>query len=260
MRIDLSNQIALVTGAGGGIGHAAARALADNGARVVISDIDATAAQAAAADIPGSLAIRMDVSSEREVAECMDRLKREFGRLDILINNAGVNTKYRVTVDQFPIEEWDRIIGVDLRGVFLVSRAASALMVAQRSGRIINIASVAGLVPLRLQCAYTTAKSGVMNLTRAMAIELAAMGLTVNCVAPGSTLTGMTEPVFYSKDGSMAEQAQRLIDHIPAGRIATTEEVAHAILFFCAAQSAYITGQILCVDGGWTAGGYLRDF
>jgi 3-oxoacyl-[acyl-carrier protein] reductase len=260
MRIDLSNQIALVTGAGGGIGHAAARALADNGAKVVISDIDAAAAQAAAADIPGSLAIRMDVSSEREVAECIDRLKKELGRLDILINNAGVNTKYRVTVDQFPIEEWDRIIGVDLRGVFLVSRAASALMVAQRSGRIINIASVAGLVPLRLQCAYTTAKSGVVNLTRTMAIELAAMGLTVNCVAPGSTLTGMTEPVFYSKAGSMAEQAQRLIDHIPAGRIATSEEVAHAILFFCAPQSAYITGQVLCVDGGWTAGGYLRDF
>ena len=261
MKVDICKQVALVTGAARGIGRATAQALADNGARVVIADIDAVAAQTAAAEIPSSVAVRMDVSSEADVEDCINRVKKDFGRLDILINNAGVNTTHhRATADQFPTAEWDRIMGVDLRGVFLVSRAVSALMVSQGSGRIVNIASVAGLVPLRLQCAYTAAKGGVVTLTRAMAIELAPLGLTVNCVAPGSTLTAMTERVFYGKDGAMASHAQRLIDHIPAGRVGTAEEVAQAILFFCDPQSAYITGQILCVDGGWTAGGFLRDF
>lgn len=260
MNVDLSNQVALVTGAARGIGRAAAQKIAQNGARVVIADLDAKAAQDAAAEIHGALALRMDVSSESEVEWCLARVQSEFGRVDILINNAGINTRHRVTTDRFPTAEWDAIMSVDLRGVFLVSRAASALMAARGSGRIVNIASVTGLTPLRLQCAYTSAKAGVINLTRTMAIELAAKGLTVNCVAPGSTLTAMTEKVFYGKDGAMAEHAQRLIDHIPAGRVGTVEEVAHAILFFCDPQSAYITGQILCVDGGWTAGGYLRDF
>src|SRR6185312_1864555 len=110
--------------------------------------------------IPSSLAMMMDVSSESDVEACIGRVHADLGRLDIVVNNAGINTRHRVTAYRFSTREWDAVMGVDLRGVFLVSRAASALMVKQRSGRIINIASVAGLVPLRLQCAYTTAKSG----------------------------------------------------------------------------------------------------
>jgi NAD(P)-dependent dehydrogenase (short-subunit alcohol dehydrogenase family) len=261
MKVDLQNKVALVTGAARGIGRATAQALADNGARVVVADLDEAAARESAAMLQGAQALRMDVSQEAEVAAAVARVVAELGRIDILVNNAGINTlSHRVTVDQFPVEEWDRIMAVDLRGLFLVSRAVSAVMVAQGAGRIVNVASVLGLVPARLQCAYTAAKAGVINLTQAMAIELAPKGIAVNCVAPGSTLTAATEQLFYGEDAVMREKAQRILSHIPAGRPARAEEVAHAILFFAAPESGYITGQTLGVDGGWTAGGFLRDF
>jgi NAD(P)-dependent dehydrogenase (short-subunit alcohol dehydrogenase family) len=195
------------------------------------------------------------------VESVVRRIVSELGRINILVNNAGINSvTHRVTIDRFPIEEWDRIMAVDLRGVFLVSRAVSAVMVAQGAGRIINIASVAGVVPVRLQCAYATAKAGVIGLTRTMAIELAPNGIAVNCVAPGSTLTAMTEPLFYGKNAAMAEQAKKLISHIPAGRVGRVEEIGQAILFLSDPESTYVTGQTVSVDGGWSAGGFMRDF
>ena len=261
MKVDLRDQVALVTGAARGIGRAAAQALTDNGARVVIADIDESAARDAAVQLPGAVSLRMDVSSESEVEAGINRIKTEFGHIDILVNNAGINTvNHRVTIDRFPVAEWDGIMAVDLRGVFLVSRAAISVMLSNGGGRIVNIASVAGLVPVRLQCAYTAAKAGVINLTRTMAIELASKGIAVNCVAPGSTLTAMTQDLFYGKNAVMAEQAERLLSHIPAGRVGRVEEVAQAILFFVDREAGYITGQTVSVDGGWSAGGYLRDF
>jgi 3-oxoacyl-[acyl-carrier protein] reductase len=261
MKADLSNKVALVTGAAHGIGFATARLLADNGARVVIADIDEAGATAAAGGMAGATALRMDVSSAAEVEAGVRKIQAQFGRIDILVNNAGINTtRHRVTIDQFPIEEWDRIMAVDLRGVFLVSRAVSAIMITQKAGRIVNIGSVLGIVPARLQCAYTAAKAGVAHLTRTMAIELAAQGIAVNCVAPGSTLTAGTEQLFYGKDAAMREKAQRMLSHVPAGRPGQVDEVAQAVLFFAAPETGYITGQVLSVDGGWTAGGFLRDF
>ncbi len=262
MKADLSNKVALVTGAAKGIGFATAKLLADNGARVVIADVDAAGANAAASGLKGATALRMDVSSAPEVEAGVRQISAQLGRIDILVNNAGINTtSHRVTIDQFPIDEWDRIMAVDLRGVFLVSRAVSAVMIAQGGGRIVNIASVLGIVPARLQCAYTAAKAGVVNLTRTMAIELAPQGIAVNCVAPGSTLTEGTRNLFYGdKDAAMKEKAQRVLSHIPAGRPGQVEEVAQAVLFFAAPETGYTTGQILSVDGGWSAGGFLRDF
>ncbi len=126
-------------------------------------------------------------------------------------------------------------------------------------GRIINIASVGGLVPLRLQCAFIAAKAGVVNLTRAMAIELGSRNILTNCIAPGSILTDATTKLFYGDDGTFKANVRQLLDHIPLGRPGSSEEVAHAALFLAAPESSYINGHILTVDGGWTAG-YTRDF
>ncbi len=130
---------------------------------------------------------------------------------------------------------------------------------AQGSGRIINIASIAGLVPLRLQCAFVAAKAGVINLTRAMALELGPRGVLVNAIAPGSTLTEGTRKLFYGPDGTFRAHVQQMLAHVPLGRPATPEEIAHAALFLAAPESSYITGAVLTVDGGWTAG-YTREF
>src|SRR5688500_10779625 len=140
----------------------------------------------------------MDVTNSGEIGNAIDRAVAERGRLDILVNNAGVNTlAHRVTIDEFPREEWDRILAVDLTGVYEMSKAAAAVMRLQKAGRVINIASIAGLVPLRLQCAFVAAKAGVVNLTKAMALELGPHGILVNGIAPGSTLTEGTRRLFY---------------------------------------------------------------
>ena len=256
MKIELTGQTALVTGAARGIGAAIAERFAASGAHVVLADVDAAALTATASRIPNSTAVIMDVTDETRVESVIGQLSR----LDIAVNNAGVNTlTHRVTVDSFPAEEWQRIIDVDLNGVYLVSRAAARKMAAQGSGRIINIASVAGLVPLRLQCAFTAAKAGVINLTRAMALELAPKGILVNAVAPGSILTEGTRRLFYDSDGVFADSASRLLSHVPLGRPGTPEEVALAVLFLADPENSYVTGHCLTVDGGWTAG-YLREF
>src|ERR1041385_368982 len=261
MKVNLSKQVALVTGAARGIGQAIAHLLAENGAVVVYADVDAEGAKASASRSKDAVAMTMDISNELQVEEAIAQIVRQFGKLDILINNAGVNTmKHRVNIDQFPLDEWKRILDVDLTGLFLVSRAASRVMLQRKSGRIVNISSVLGVVPARLQCAYTAAKAGVIQMTRTMALELAPSNILVNCVAPGSTLTEGTKQLFYSDEAMFQERAKRMLDHVPLNRPGTVEEIAHAVLFFVAPESSYITGQTLCVDGGWSAGGFLRDF
>jgi NAD(P)-dependent dehydrogenase (short-subunit alcohol dehydrogenase family) len=140
-----------------------------------------------------------------------------------------------------------------------VSKAAAEVMRSQKAGRIINIASIAGLVPLRLQCAFVAAKAGVVNLTKAMALELGPHGILVNGIAPGSTLTEGTRKLFYGDDGLFKESVQRMLDHVPLARPATVDEIAVAALFLADPENSYMTGHVLTVDGGWTAG-YARDF
>ncbi len=261
MKVNLNGKFALVTGAARGIGQAIADTLTANGARVAYADIDFATAQASAARAVGSLAVDMDISNESSVAAAVGEVLKQFGRIDILVNNAGINTaKHRVNIDQFPLQEWERIVKVDLTGTYLVSKATARAMIPQGGGRIINISSVLGVIPARLQCAFTAAKAGVVHLTRTMAIELAEHGILVNCVAPGSTLTEGTKQLFYGESAAEKERANRVLSHIPLGRPGTVEEMAHAVLFFAAPGSTYITGQTLCVDGGWTAGGFFRDF
>jgi 3-oxoacyl-[acyl-carrier protein] reductase len=260
MRCDLQGKVGLVTGAARGIGQAIADRLADNGCRVVYTDRDAAEALQAAGRRPGSTARALDVTDPAAIRAVLDEVMAAFGRLDIVVNNAGINTlAHRVTIDEFPREEWDRILNVDLTGLFEVSRASAAIMKRQGSGRIINIASIAGLVPLRLQCAYVAAKAGVVNLTRAMALELGPHGILVNAIAPGSTLTEGTRRLFYGEEGSFRASVQQMLAHVPLGRPAEADEIAVAALFLADPENSYTHGHVLTVDGGWTAG-YTREF
>ena len=260
MRCDLSGKVSLVTGAARGIGQSIADALAANGSQVVYTDVDEAGVKEAAARVAGAQWRVLDITRPDQVQKVVEDVTTSCGRLDILVNNAGVNTlAHRVTIDEFPREEWDRLLSVDLTGLFDMSRHAARIMRSQGSGRIINIASIVGLVPLRLQCAFVAAKAGVVNLTKAMALELAPFGILVNGIAPGSTLTDGTRKLFYDEGGKFHDSVKQLLAHIPLGRPAETREIAIAALFLADPENSYMNGHILTVDGGWTAG-YARDF
>ena len=264
MQVDLKDRVALVTGGARGIGRAIVEDLTTNGARVAIVDIDAPAAEQAAGEqtAAGRICVAMegDVADFARMEEVVARILDRWGRIDILVNNAGINTSGgRVPIHQYAREDWDRIVQVDLTGVFATSRAVVPAMLKHPGGRIVNISSIAGLVPLRLQSAFVAAKAGVINLTRSMALELGPHGILVNAVAPGSTLTEGTRALFYGPDGAYSEKAASLLAHIPLGRPAEPAEIAHAVLFLVSPEASYVNGAVLPVDGGWTAG-YARDW
>ena len=255
MRTDLSGLTAFVTGGANGIGRAIARRLSDNGAAVTIADIDAAGAERMAGTLPRAIGVAMDVRELAAVERAVDATLQKFGRLDILINNAGVNSfRNRVDIDAFEVEEWHRIVGIDLDGLFLVSRTAVQPMIRQGSGRIVNVASVVGVTAMRLQSAFVAAKAGVIHVTRSMALELGPKGILVNAIGPGSVLTEGTRQLFYGDDGKFRAQTEAFMAHIPLGRPATVEEIAEGVLFLAAPENSYMTGHLLMVDGGWTAG------
>jgi len=259
MKVNLNGKVALVTGAARGIGKAIADTLAANGARVAYTDISPEVEQAAATS-HGCAAMRMDVTDAANIAAGVEWVIREFGGLDILINNAGVNTmKHRVTLEQFPQEEWDWIVNTDLTGCYRVSKAAAPALFASGAGRIVNIASVFGLVPARLQCAFVAAKAGVVNLTKAMALEFAERGVLVNAIAPGSIPLESGPKLFAGSDPVLKGRLEAMLSHIPLHRFGKCDDIANAALFLVAPENDYITGTVLTVDGGWTAG-YSRDF
>jgi NAD(P)-dependent dehydrogenase (short-subunit alcohol dehydrogenase family) len=264
VRVDLKNEVAIVTGGAQGIGRAIVEQLSENGATVAIIDIEAEVAERTARELSAGGAriasFIADVSNESQVRDKVRTIAERFGTISILINNAGINTREdRRPIHEYGRTEWDRILGVDLTGVFVMSQAALPFMLSRGRGRIVNIASIAGLVPLRLQSAYVAAKAGVVNLTKSMACELGANGILVNAVAPGSTLSRGTEALFYGPGGAYSEKAASLIAHIPLGRPGRPEEIAAAVLFLCAPEASYVNGTVLTVDGGWTAG-YVRDW
>ena len=261
MKVELDGKVALVTGSAQGIGQAIADTLARNGARVVYSDLDADRAAAASKAGGGCLGFELDVGRPDSVVAGVARVLQEFGRVDILINNAGIGVPAaeRKTIDDYSLEAWDALLRIDLTGLFLMSREASRAMKTQKSGRIVNIASVLGMVPARLQSAYIAAKAGVVNLTKSMALELAPHGVLVNAVAPGSTQTQGWQTWIRDAGSEAQDLHAKLMSHIPLGRPGTTQEIADAVLFLAAPESSYITGHVLTVDGGWTAG-FSRDF
>jgi 3-oxoacyl-[acyl-carrier protein] reductase len=260
IQVDLSHRVALITGAANGIGRAIARSLAGNGATVAVNDLangEDTCAEIRKAGGTANF-YHADISDAKQVGEMVHRVESALGPIDILVNNAGINVgRNRQPVHTFADEDWDRILRVDLNGTFYCSRAVSAGMVERSRGVILNISSVFGVVPARLQCAFTAAKAGVINFTRSHALEVGKYGIRVNAIAPGSVLTEGTRSLFYNE--ANRAQSESLVSHIPLGRPGEAEDIASAATFLVSDAARYITGHVLVVDGGWTAG-FSRDW
>ncbi len=244
---DLSGRVAIVTGAARGLGRAIAETLAAAGAKVACVDgnvdvLDQTVAGLKAAGRT-AIALACDVTDSRRVGEVVDEVIKELGGLDILVNNAGI-TRDNVVL-RMKDEQWDAVIGINLKGTFLFSRAAARPMIKAHRGRIINIASVSGLMGNPGQANYSASKAGVIGLTRTIAKELAGRNVTVNAVAPGFIATEMTAALG---DEVLEEVKKR----IPLGRLGEPQDVADAVLFLASDGAAFITGQVLTVDGGLT--------
>jgi 3-oxoacyl-[acyl-carrier protein] reductase len=241
----LAGQVAIVTGAARGLGRAIAETLSGAGATVACVDVNAeTLAQTVEAiQAAGGTALGLtcDVTSSQRVGEVVDEVVKTFGRLDILVNNAGItrdNLLLRMKDDQ-----WDAVLAVNLRGTFLFTRAAARPMIKARRGRIINIASVSGLMGNPGQANYSASKAGVIGLTRTVAKELAERQVTVNAVAPGFIATEMTAAL----GSNVLEEVKR---QTPLGRLGQPRDVAEAVLFLASEEASFITGQVLAVDGG----------
>ena len=252
----LATKVALITGSGSGIGQATACRFAQEGAKLVISDVDKTgleATQAKIADADENVVLVEGNVAEREDAQRMVAAAVEaFGRLDILVNNAGITrdgltTRIKEGETKFMSDEqWDAVLEVNLKGTWLCSQVAAVPMIEQKSGRIINTASVAALGNIG-QANYSASKAGVIGLTKTLALEWARYGIEVNCVAPGAVKTRMTEAI---PDRVM----EGLLAGIPYRRLAEPEEIAAVHAFLASEQASYITGQVIFVDGGLTAG------
>jgi 3-oxoacyl-[acyl-carrier protein] reductase len=240
------NRVALVTGAAQGIGQVIAMALAEPGLTVYINDVahweEAAKTQRGIEEKGGAArVIEFDVTSAAAVEQAVDRIVKESGRLDILVNNAGI-TRDNLIV-RMKEEDWDLVLAVNLKGAYNCIRAAAKPMIKQRSGRIINISSVVGAMGNPGQANYVASKAGLMGLTKAVARELASRQITVNAVAPGFITTEMTE--------ALPEKTKELMRaQIPLNRFGTPEEVAYAVAFLASEQAAYITGQVIHVNGG----------
>jgi 3-oxoacyl-[acyl-carrier protein] reductase len=244
--MSLSDRVAIVTGSGRGIGRAIALKLAEVGATVVVNDIgDAKPLEAVAQEIKAlgrqSLAVLADVSSSADVGRLVEETIAAYGKIDILVNNAGI------TRDQLLLrmsdEDWDKVLSVNLRSVFLCTKAVLRHMLKQRWGRIISLASIVGIMGNKGQANYAAAKAGIIGFTRTVAKEVASHGITANAIAPGFIDTEMTQQL-------KEDWKEELKKQIPLGEFGSPRDVAEAVAFLASEEARYITGQVLGVDGG----------
>lgn len=241
----IQDRVALITGASRGIGRSISLALAAQGAKIVAVDVDLQATEAFVAELKAlgtdAVAVQGNVTVAADVEQMVKVAKETFDRIDILVNNAGITRDALLL--RMKDEDWDAVLDVNLKGAFLCTRAVSRLMTKQRSGRIINIASIVGQMGNAGQANYCASKAGLMGLTRSNARELAKRNITVNAVAPGFISTAMTDALPEDKRQELAAQ-------IPLARLGSVDDIASAVLFLASDQAGYITGQVIGVNGG----------
>ena len=244
----LKDRVAIITGGASGIGLATARRFAAEGAFVVIADLDPASGEAAASEV-GGVFRRLDVADEALVNEVFDEVAAEYGRIDIAFNNAGISPADDDSIETTELPAWDRVQDVNLKGVYLCSRAALRHMVPAGKGSIINTASfVALLGSATSQISYTASKGGVLALTRELGVQFARQGIRVNALCPGPVNTPLLQELF-AKD---PERAQRRLVHVPMGRFAEPEELAASVAFLASDDASFITATAFVVDGGIT--------
>ena len=250
MRVD--GRVALVTGAGSGLGRSIALALAQAGASLVVTDLPARMGNARQTQRGirklgrESLAVSLNVTSLKSIERMVEKAVDRFGRIDILVNNAGINiSKPALEVTE---QDWDRVLDVNLKGVFFCSQAVARGMIQQKSGKIVNVASQNGVIGYYNRAAYCSSKAGVVNLTRVLAIEWASRSINVNAIGPTFVRTPLTEKLFQEESFK-----REILSRIPLGRLGKPEDVVGAVVFLSSPAADLITGHTLLVDGGWTA-------
>jgi NAD(P)-dependent dehydrogenase (short-subunit alcohol dehydrogenase family) len=252
MNISYENKVALVTGAGSGLGLATAKAFAESGASVALADWNEKAVRSATAELAAQghncLAIHCDVADDAQVEAMVEQTVATFGRLDAAYNNAGVQNVLAETAD-YPREDYDRVMAINLRGVWSCMKFELRQMRKQSSGAIVNCSSLGGLVGGPERASYHAAKHGVIGLTKSAALEYAARGIRINAVCPGLIETAMSDQM---KAAGQSEALNAMLKEVPIGRIGHAEEIADVVLWLCSSASSLVVGQAIAADGGYT--------
>lgn len=253
-KYSLKGQVSIVTGAAMGLGKAMAEALAQGGSNIVIADINISEAQNTADELMRNegieaIAIKVDVTQESQVNSMVGKVMEQFGRIDVLFNNAGIVINEKAENTSF--ENWKKVMDINLNGVFLVSKAVGNVMIQQKKGSIVNISSMSGLIANTPQCqaSYNSSKAGVIMLTKSLAMEWAPHNIKVNTIAPGYMKTELTKPFFENSEG----MSEKWMDMTPMGRPGQPKELGGIALYLASEASSFVTGAVFSIDGGYTA-------
>jgi NAD(P)-dependent dehydrogenase (short-subunit alcohol dehydrogenase family) len=244
--MNVKDKIVIITGAGSGIGAASARLFAEQGAIVVLSDINFENAKKIASEIPNAIAIKTNVTNYEEVENLINTTVEKYGRLDVIVNNAGIGPKEMRKTAEHTLEDWDRVIAVNQTGVFYCMKLALQQMSKQGSGNIVNIASLAGLKASGKNLSYSASKFAVVGMTKSAALEYASKNIRVNAVCPGYTQSALLDQLL----GMRPDMEQMLLSLVPMKRFGQVDEIAEAVVWLASEETKFITGQTITLDGG----------